>query len=119
MDLAFIYLYAKRVYGELIQRVQKSPLNSQNKKGAFSAGFLTYVLLAVGMVVFVRPWEGRQEEALGKGLVFGGVMYGMYSCTLFAVLDEWNASVAVGDTLWGAFLFGMAALVGNIVVHMT
>lgn len=78
---------------------------------------LTYILMIVGLMVFVYPLaKGDPMKALGLGALFGGILFGVYEGTNMAFLRDWTMKMMVVDTLWGAFLCGVTA---GVVVYFT
>jgi len=53
--------------------------------------------------------------AFGRGAWTGSLVYGVFNLTTYSLFDGWRKSwqTGVGDTLWGTFLFGLAALVSH------
>jgi uncharacterized membrane protein len=56
-----------------------------------------------------------QGMAFGKGAWIGSLVYGVFNLTSFSLFEGWRKSwrTSLGDTVWGTFLFGMAALVAQ------
>lgn len=83
----------------------------------WGAAVLVYVLIPVGIVLFVRPHLMRQSSlihAFSWGAVFGLVVYGVYDLTNLAVLDRWTVRMTAADMIWGTLLSGAVAVVMQI-----
>lgn len=68
---------------------------------------LFYVLFAAGIVYFgVRSGmaPGRPQDALVDGALYGFFTYLTYNATNLAALRDYDAAVAVVDTIWGTLL---------------
>jgi len=61
-----------------------------------------YVLLGVGVAVFVVPRASSLSGAAAFGALFGLVVYGVYDLTNYATLAQWPAAVTIADILWGS-----------------
>ena len=74
------------------------------------AALAVYVVLVVGLMVFVLPRvEGRPRQALGLGALFGLVTYGTYDFTAYAVLEGWSLRMTLVDLVWGATICGLTS----------
>lgn len=72
---------------------------------------LVYVLLAVGVAVFVAPRASGTVDAARLGALFGVVCFGVYDLTNYATLAAWPLAVTVVDIAWGACSCAAAAAV--------
>ena len=72
---------------------------------------LTYVLLAVGLVVFVRPQVASVRSAALFGAGYGFVVYGVYDLTNLATLAGWPLQLSLVDASWGALASCVASVV--------
>ncbi|MET3920574.1 DUF2177 family protein [Arthrobacter sp. UYEF20] len=79
-----------------------------------------YVLYIIGIVFFaLQPAldGGGWLTALGYGAALGTFAYATYDLTNAATLKNWPLVIVVVDIVWGAFLTGLATLVGWLVFH--
>jgi len=79
-----------------------------------------YVLYIAGIVFFaLRPAldGGSWLTALGYGAALGTFAYATYDLTNAATLKKWPLLIVVVDIVWGAFLTGLATVVGWLVFH--
>ncbi|MGE0450978.1 MAG: DUF2177 family protein [Vicinamibacterales bacterium] len=65
------------------------------------AALPVYVLLGVGIGIFVVPRADSPASAAWLGGVFGLVVYGVYDLTNYSTLAHWPAAVTLADILWG------------------
>jgi len=83
--------------------------------GAFapvwSAAAPVYLLLGVGVAVFVVPRATSAGTALALGALFGLVVYGVYDLTNYSTLSNYPLRLTLVDMLWGAIACGTVALV--------
>ncbi|MBL8851337.1 MAG: DUF2177 family protein [Planctomycetaceae bacterium] len=110
-DAVWIGLLMKDFYntelGELARR------DGPSLAPRWPAAILVYLLIPLGIVVFVRPAMGPSAtllQALGWGLLFGLIGYGIYDLTNRATLENWSLRLTIVDILWGALLCGSAAV---------
>ncbi len=77
------------------------------------AAVVVYLLIPLGIVVFVLPLLPEQNPvlpALGYGLLFGLVLYGVFDMTNYALLANYSLKMAIVDICWGGFLNSVATL---------
>jgi uncharacterized membrane protein len=80
----------------------------------WGAAILVYVLIPLGIVLFVRPAMGPTPtslQAFGWGALYGLIGYGIYDLTNRATLEQWSLKLTVVDMAWGATICGIAAVV--------
>lgn len=70
-----------------------------------------YLLLGVGVAVFVVPRAASAGAALALGALFGLVVYGVYDLTNYSTLTNYPLRLTIVDMLWGAVACGTAALI--------
>lgn len=73
------------------------------------AALIVYVLLGVGIGVFVVPRASSAGTAALSGALFGLVVYGVYDLTNYATLAGWPALVTIADILWGTSACALVA----------
>ena len=72
---------------------------------------LVYVLLGIGVAVFVVPRAAGVQSAALFGALFGLVVYGVYDLTNYSTLARWPALVTVADIAWGTLACAVIAAV--------
>lgn len=73
---------------------------------------LVYVLMTVGVLVFVVGRSSSMGEALALGGLFGFIGYGLYDLTNLATLSAWTVPFVLADMTWGTVLCGTVSLLG-------
>ena len=81
------------------------------------AAFVVYMLLGVGIALFVIPRALTVSSAAAFGAVFGLVVYGVYDFTNYATLRQWPFALTLADTAWGALASAAAAVAVRIVAR--
>lgn len=115
LDLVWLGVIMKSFYaqelGELARR------NGASLAPRWGAALLVYLLIPLGIVLFVRPTIGLNPSlaaAWGWGAVYGLVLYGVYDLTNRAILEKWSLTMTIADILWGAALCGTTAWIMQI-----
>lgn len=112
LDFVWLSFVATNFYKE-----QMGTLARLTSSGSFDIQFvpagLVYVLLLVGLMVFVFPQV--EGATLGYTFLIGGLFgilsYGIYDFTNMATLTSWPWKLAIVDILWGGVLCGMTTVV--------
>ena len=74
--------------------------------------------IPLGIVLFVLPGlppDNFVIPALGKGLLFGLVMYGIYDMTNYSLVKNWSLKLSAVDIAWGGFLNAVGSLLGKYI----
>jgi uncharacterized membrane protein len=95
LDSVYLTLIGK-AYSQQIFNIQKLPM-----KLKFRGAILSYFFLIIGLNYFIIS---KNKSVLDAGIL-GTVIYGVYDATSYAVLKDWDETLAVIDTLWGGVLF--------------
>lgn len=85
------------------------------------AAVLVYLLIPLGIVIFVLPLlpaEGFVLPALGYGLLYGLVLYGVFDMTNYSLLVNYSLKMALVDICWGGFLNSVATLCAAIIQRL-
>ncbi len=81
------------------------------------AAFLVYVLIPLGIVLFVLPRvspENLAASALGWGFLYGVILYGVYDLTNYSLIDRWPWRMTLVDMAWGGFICAVTSYVAVI-----
>jgi uncharacterized membrane protein len=107
LDLVWLGVIMKDFYsremGELARR------NGAALAPRWAAAVPVYLLIPLGIVVFVRPLivDGAPIwHAFGWGALYGLILYGVYDLTNLAVIEKWTVRMTVADMIWGSVLCG-------------
>lgn len=65
------------------------------------AALVVYVLLGIGIAVFVIPRASTVSSAAGYGALLGLVVYGVYDFTNYSTLRQWPFVLVLVDVAWG------------------
>ncbi|KAA2314149.1 DUF2177 family protein [Pseudooceanicola sediminis] len=78
-----------------------------------------YLFYVGGLLWFVSVpalGAGAPSQAFVNGAILGALAYGTYEFTNFATLRGWAPQMVATDLIWGAFLTGISAFLGVLVV---
>ena len=84
--------------GLLMAKFYKAELGSLARRSGEAmapvwwAAFLVYILIPLGVVLFVLPRvdpAGPAVSALGWGFIYGVILYGVYDLTNYSLIDRW------------------------------
>lgn len=113
VDALWIGLVAKNIYEkELGDLMRATP-------GMVSAGVF-YLAYAAGIVhLAIQPAVdgGSMKVALLNGAILGGLAYGTFTVTNFAILQRWSVTLVVSDILWGIAITALCAFAGYMAVR--
>jgi uncharacterized membrane protein len=79
------------------------------------AAFLVYVLIPLGLVLFVLPRISPETPAivaLGWGFVYGVILYGVYDLTNYSLIDRWPWRMTLVDIAWGGVICAVVSYIG-------
>lgn len=111
IDFVWLGLVANRLYStELGSLVGAAGGNMTSR---WPAAAVVYILLPLGLVLFILPrlGSGPRAKSLLLGALFGLIVYGVYDLTNLALLSQWSFKVTVIDILWGMFLYAIVSLI--------
>ena len=113
LDAIWIALNLKR-YKKLIFDVQKSNLSVK-----LVPACIAYILMVIGLLVFVLPQVQKSKNKLQASIKYGGLygltVYGIFNATNSAMFKNYDAMTAILDTLWGTTLFAITPYLASII----
>ena len=96
LDIIWFSLSVNPIYKPTILNIQKEPLEMKLLGGLFA-----WLLLAIGLYVFVLPLSNNLTNALIYGALYGFIVYGVYNGTNYAILKNYDLKVSLADLSWG------------------
>jgi uncharacterized membrane protein len=72
---------------------------------------LVYIIGILAIWTFVLSWVTDAKQAYMYGALLGFFMYAFYDLTNLATLRGYSWSITLVDSIWGAFLMGLVAVV--------
>lgn len=109
VDFIWLALVAKRFYD--------SELAGFERIVRWPAVILIYLLLALGVSIFVLPKAaGIPSKALVYGGLLGLIAYATYDLTNFAILKNFTLKMTIIDVLWGMFIVGFVSFLVALII---
>lgn len=72
---------------------------------------LVYIVGLIAVWVFVISLSKNLQQAFMYGALLGFLMYAFYDLTNLAILKNYSWTVTIVDSIWGALLMGIVAMV--------
>jgi uncharacterized membrane protein len=91
-------------------------ISNDNFDPVIWAAVIVYLLIPLGIVVFVLPGISDQcfvLPSLRRGMIFGFVLYGVYNMTNHSLLQSWPIKMSIVDIAWGGFINSVGTLIGK------
>ena len=82
------------------------------------AAIIVYLLIPLGIVIFVLPRVSPANifpAAFLWGALYGGILYGVYDMTNYAMLDKWPLRLTWIDIGWGCLLCGSGSQIAAFI----
>ncbi|WP_371155441.1 DUF2177 family protein [Jannaschia sp. 2305UL9-9] len=108
VDAIMLTLVMKPLFERHIGDMLRSPID-------LAPAAVFYLFYVAGLIYFVSLpalREGSVMTAALNGAILGAMAYGTYEFTSKAVLKNWDWSMVITDTTWGAVLTGATAAFG-------
>jgi uncharacterized membrane protein len=111
IDFLWLGLVANKLYSSELGSLVGAA--GGNMASRWPAAAIVYILLPLGLVLFILPKLGSRPRAwsLLWGAMLGLVVYGVYDLTNLALLPQWSLKVTIIDILWGMFLYAIVSFI--------
>lgn len=122
VDLPVILYFNKPMYEAQFNRINKNSSNI-SKTRIFSSAIFAYLLLALGIYVFIikQEMDNYKQNYFNitiKGMILGLIIYGIYNGTNMATIKEWGLKEFAIDTLWGTMLTGFLSVTSVYLIKL-
>ncbi len=107
LDLVWVGLIMNKFYKKELGTLGR--IENGSLKANIPATIGVYILLALGLVVFVFSSSSGVSLAALRGAILGLVVYGVYELTNYAVLNNWSSKIVIVDTVWGVVICGLTS----------
>ena len=103
-SIAMIFLDAiyltltNNYFNVLIDKIQGSRIQFK-----LSGAIACYILLVLGLNYFII----QENKSLLSAFLLGIVIYGVYETTNYSIINKWEKTAVIMDTLWGGILFAL------------
>lgn len=108
IDVFWIVRVAQPMYAERLGGL----LRDSPRLGPAAVFYVTYAAGIVYFAVLPALVSGGARTAFVNGAILGGLAYGTYAFTNYAMLKGWTLSLAAADVGWGIVLTAMTAACG-------
>ena len=95
LDAVYLY-FTKDMFGEMVARIQRVAMQVRLWSAA-----VVYVFVAFLLYWFIL----KNRRPVWEATLLGLATYGVYDFTNHAILKNYDLSIAIMDTVWGATLF--------------
>jgi len=112
LDLLWVKVIMRDFYREnfinYIEKLQMQPFSAK-----YAPGFIAWMLLVLGIMIFVLPLVRNKALSLVfmHGAFFGLMVYGLYDFTNAATIVGWPMQFVMVDISWGMLLCGILTCV--------
>lgn len=108
IDMLWLGVIAKNIYAQEIGSLLR--MSGDSMAPNWPAAVVVYVAITLGILFFVLPKaNGSYLQALGWGVLFGAITYGIYDFTNYSVLSAWSLKITLIDFVWGMVLCGLSS----------
>jgi uncharacterized membrane protein len=114
IDLVWILRVARPMYDQHLGGL----LRANPQAGAAIAFYLAYAAGIVYFAVLPALASGGLRTALVRGAALGGVAYGTYAFTNYALFKGWTLTLAAADVGWGIVLTAATAACGLLAARL-
>ena len=99
LALDAVFLTAMRnVFGSMVAKIQRVAMQTR-----LSGAVIVYALMVAGLYKFIIS----ERRPIKDAAIFGMVLYGVFDFTNYTMFKNYDLSVAVIDTTWGALLMAL------------
>ena len=114
VDMIWIVRVVRPMYSQQLGGL----LRAHPQLGAALAFYLTYAAGIVYFAVLPALASVGLRTALVNGAILGGLAYGTYAFTNYALLEGWTFTVAATDLGWGIVLTAVTAACGLLAARL-
>jgi len=90
--------FYKAELGVLVRRT------GENLAPVWWAALVVYLLIPLGIMLFVLPQAGSAGSSFIWGFLYGVILYGVYDFTNYSLLANWPWRMTFVDVLWGGWI---------------
>jgi uncharacterized membrane protein len=113
VDIPFLRFIFGEPYGKMVQAIQGTPMQIVEGGWTKMVGVGgVYVLMALAILMYVRPRIEDNVSAMAWGGLLGSIIYGVYAFTAYALFSNWDLNLALVDLVWGGVLFALVSVLG-------
>jgi uncharacterized membrane protein len=114
LDFMWIQGIMKKFYTKELSSIARMEKNKLKAK--LVPGLIVYLIIALGITLFVSPLSKTIPTSLIYGGLFGLVVYGVYDLTNLSILKNYSMKLTIIDVIWGIILCGLVSFLTLIIL---
>ncbi len=114
LDFIWLNFVARKFYLKEFKTVGN--IKNNHWQPNWIAACFVYVVISLGIFIFVMPRSNNPLNALIYGALLGILTYGLYDLTNKATLKGYSWKLTVVDSLWGAIIYGVSSFIGKLLI---
>jgi len=100
MDAIYLKTISK-LFGSMIKKIQNGPMRVKWGGASF-----VYLLVIFQIYYFII----KENRGWFDAFLLGALTYGIFDFTCYALLDDYDLTLAVVDMIWGGTLYAVAVV---------
>ena len=109
IDVPALMILNKLFYKNMFTNINQTHI--VEPKRMYLSGLVVYLLMSIGIYVFVFKDKEDTKDIILKGMLLGFVLYGVYDITSLASIGKFGVKEACIDIIWGTILFGLVSYI--------
>ena len=114
LDFIWIQAIMKKFYTKNLSNIAR--IEKNKLKPNLVPGLIVYLIIALGITLFVIPLSKTTLGSLAYGAIFGLVVYGIYDLTNLSIIKNYSLKLTIVDVIWGTFLCSMVSFLTTIIL---
>ena len=106
LDMIWFSISVSNIYTPAFTKIQGAPPSYR-----ITGGLFAWVLLALGVYLFVLPMSKSSTDAFIYGAIFGLIVFGVYNGTNYATFKDWNMNIFLSDVIYGTAVTSIISLI--------
>lgn len=112
IDLPWLFYFSGDLYTNVIKNIQGSSISFRPL-----SALVAYILLALGIRLFVIDKVKTIGESIIYGGLFGLITYGIFDFTNIAIFEGWTYKVGIIDMIWGTIICSAVSLIIYLIIN--
>ncbi|MCF7794877.1 DUF2177 family protein [Patescibacteria group bacterium] len=110
LDMLRIEYVAQKIYKKYLANILKDNIR-------WLPAVLFYIVFTLSLFVCIVTLTSSWLLALQFGLLFGFIIYSLYSLSNLSFIKDWNYKILFLDILWGTILGGVSGVVAYFITN--
>jgi uncharacterized membrane protein len=107
-----LFVFKPNLWNNTLEDIQ-GKTNNSNKLNTTIGFILAYILIPLGIFIFVLPKIDKNnwvETCLLYGFLWGIISYGIFDFTNLVLFEKYSLKIAIIDCLWGGIMTSISLL---------